>query len=285
MQLTSEMIKRFYTRFYHTEVHRNWKSLWRKAYKIETVDHQFINLNRMRSRVNFHSLKRFCLEFTPLHLYMSVLNFLFPERLAEKSKLNKSYPISGEYVVDIDAYLCYEPHRHFTEPEGVCLGCLSLAKKQTHNLLDKVEERYDDVHIVFSGRSGFHVHVQDFQIRDWTHYSVDNPQKSYEVARLKYTKQLQNAVPKIFDKHHFTLSVDTQRVITFPESLNGETGLVCSYLGRPDEFRDMTIDQIVTKARSAKHITTGLNWISADVWRNPRYNLLTPHPEPITDGQ
>jgi len=48
--------------------------------------------------------------------------------------------------------------------------------------------------------------------------------------------------------HYFVLSSDVLWVITFPESLNGETGLVCSYLGGAKEF---------ARARSIERSTIG----------------------------
>ena len=260
--LSPDQIKRYYTQFHHTEIHRNWKCLWRKAYILETIDHRFINLNKMK-RVHFHSLRRFCLEYTPVHLYMSVLNFLFPERPKEKLRLAKSYPVSGEYVANLDTNLCSASHHHYTEPEGICIGCLALSKKNTERLLPKIEENYNDVHVVFNGRTGFHIHIIDFQIRHWTHYDIADPQKSYESSHMKYTKHLQKHQPQTNDHPKYIRIEDTQRVTPFPDSLNGETVLVCSYLGQPDDFRNLTIKQILTKANSKKHITLEPNYIAA----------------------
>jgi hypothetical protein len=65
-------------------------------------------------------------------------------------------------------------------------------------------------------------------------------------------------------RHHFILSCDVMRVITFPESLNGETGLVCSYLGNPSEFSELKVYEILEQARGSKGITHGINFVSAD---------------------
>jgi hypothetical protein len=62
-------------------------------------------------------------SFAPLNLYVSALNWLMPERVSEKGKANRTYPIGGEYVVDVDHYLNYLPHSHHTSGEGVCEGC------------------------------------------------------------------------------------------------------------------------------------------------------------------
>jgi hypothetical protein len=88
----------------------------------------------------------------------------------------------------------------------------------------------------------------------------------HEVARFRYTKYL-NDTAGGFDNHHFILSSDVMRVITFPESLNGETGLVCSYLGNPVEFRDLRVHEILEQARGLKGVTHGVNFVSADKLR------------------
>ena len=83
------------------------------------------------------------------------------------------------------------------------------------------------------------------------------------MARFRYTKQLNNSVGG-FDRHHFILSSDVMRVITFPESLNGETGLVCSILGNPTEFCDLKVHDILEQARASKGVTHGVSFVSAD---------------------
>ena len=58
-------------------VHREWPHMWRKEFRIETSDGGFIVLNRLKSRLNFRILRELCLEFAPVHLYQSVLNYTF----------------------------------------------------------------------------------------------------------------------------------------------------------------------------------------------------------------
>ena len=156
-----------------------------------------------------------------------------------------AYPVSGEYVLDIDSYLRYAPHGHRTEPEGFGYCCLRNIKEWTERSLDAVTENYSDVRIVFSGKRGFHVHVLDFDARDWTKYDEQDPLKSHEVARFLYSLELQKKVSDLFDESHFKLSSDVMRVITVPESLNGESSLVCSYLGGPKEFTRMSVEEIM----------------------------------------
>ncbi len=49
------------------------------------------------------------------------------------------------------------------------------------------------------------------------------------IALLAYTEAL--AAFGGFDDHHSTLSCDPMRVVSFPGSVNAETGLICMYLG------------------------------------------------------
>ena len=207
---------------------------------------------------------------------MSVLNWLMPERVGTKKASKRAYTVGGEYVLDIDSYLRHAPHGHRTEPEGFCYDCLRNIKKLTENALDAVTENYNDVRVVFSGKRGFHIHVMDFEVRDWTCYDERNPLRSHEVARFLYSLELQRQVRDLFDESHFKLSSDVMRVISLPESLNGESGLVCSYLGGPNEFSGMKVEEIIKKARGMKHITTGNAWTVAAEWKNPRFNLLSP---------
>jgi hypothetical protein len=46
--------------------------------------------------------------------------------------------------------------------------------------------------------------------------------------------------------------------------MNGETGLVCSYLGGANEFNGFEVYGILEGAKAAKGITKGVNFVSAD---------------------
>jgi hypothetical protein len=131
-------------------------------------------------------------------------------------------------------------------------------------VLEEVERNYSDIRVVFSGRQGFHIHVFDFEIEDWTENRPDHMIKSHEVARFKYTSYLTDLVPKAFDESHFKLSVDPMRVMSVPESLNGLTGVSCSYLGDNRDFKRLSVDEVLRRARGAKALISGLHWSSAD---------------------
>ena len=88
----------------------SWPGLWRKQYKIVTPNGVFISLNKHRPRLSHTALKKMCLEYQPLHVYMSVLEWLMPERVGSKKESMRAYPVGGEYVLDLDSYMSYTPH-------------------------------------------------------------------------------------------------------------------------------------------------------------------------------
>ena len=112
------------------------------------------------------------------------MEWLRPEGVSSKQE-SLGIPVRANFVIGIDSYMNFRPHRHKTEPEGFCYGCLEQARQITIKSLDVVSEQFDHIEIVFSGRLGFHIHVRDFEVRDWTYYDEWNPLKSHEIARRK----------------------------------------------------------------------------------------------------
>ena len=123
--------------------------------------------------------------------------------VSKRSASLRAFPVKAHFVIDIDSYMNYRPHRHRTEPERICFGCLEQAKELTHRYLDLVEQNYEGVEIVFSGKHGFHIHVKDWSVRDWTYFDERDPLKSHEVARRKYVEMLKEYAPQAFDIPHY----------------------------------------------------------------------------------
>jgi len=267
--LDLHQIRQFYLRgFKDTAKSDEWPYVWRKQYKIRTREGHFMKLNRLRNRLNFRSLLGFSVRYTPLNLYMSVLNWLMPERVGRKNTANRALPFSGEYVVDIDNPSLM---RSWGGVEGFSVSGLQLAHDKTLAIIDKIRENYSDIRIVFSGRRGFHIHVLDFKVRDWTEYSEEDPIKSHEVARFLYTRYLQMAIGEI-SKYHFTLSTDPMRVMTVPGSLNGRTGKICFLVGDSHDFERLTLEEVINKSDSRKYLyNNGFQAASS---------LVHSHPEP-----
>jgi len=267
--LSPHQIRQFYLRgFKETSKLDDWPCVWRKQFKIRTHEGHFMKLNRLRNRLNFRSLLGFCVRYTPLNLYMSVLNWLMPERVGRKATANRALPFIGEYVVDIDNPSLM---RSWGGVEGFSVSGLRLTHDKTLAIVDKIRENYSNIRVVFSGRRGFHIHVLDFNVRDWTEYSGEDPIKSHEVARFLYTRYLQTALGE-FSKYHFILSVDPMRVMTVPGSLNGRTGKICFLVGDPHDFERLTLEEVTNKSDSRKYLyNNGFQAASS---------LVHSHPEP-----
>jgi DNA primase catalytic subunit len=103
--------------------------------------------------------------------------------------------------------------------------------------------------IVFSGCQGFHVHVMDFDYHDWVQYREEDPIWCHHAARFKFTRLLQKQT-HVFDRVHFTVSVDPMRVVTVPNTVNAKTGLVCRFLGTPKDLEALTIPEIVEMSKT-----------------------------------
>jgi len=229
------------------QVPTKWK-LTRKHFRLKSLNGRFVKLNHFENRINERELRKYCVRFSPVHVYFSVLDWLFPERVGKKCKANRALPINGEYVIDIDSYLLHRRHRHnFSKSWNVCNECLESAKFLTIEACFALEKYYSNVSVVFSGKNGFHIHVHDFKVRDWTRYKWSNPIKSHEVARFKFTKTLSFDVD-CFDRYHFIVSTDPMRLITVPGTMNAESGLICNVIGDKKDLERKSVNQIIQEA-------------------------------------
>ena len=242
-------VSRFYINS-KLEVPKIW-NLSRKHVRIQASNGRFVKINKFRNRLNDRELRDFCIKCSPLHVYFSVLNWLFPERVGKKYKGNYAVPIGGEYVIDVDSYIANVPHRHYySGASRICYACLEISKGLTILACERVEEYYSDIAIVFSGKRGFHIHVLDFNFRDWTYYNEKNPIKSHAVARYKFSKII-SLETYVFDRAHFILSVDPMRIVSVPNSLNAETGLICSYIGNRKDLEAKSIYNLIQSSNPA----------------------------------
>ncbi|MCX6654938.1 MAG: hypothetical protein NTY03_07425 [Candidatus Bathyarchaeota archaeon] len=88
-----------------------------------------------------------------------------------------------------------------------------------------------------------------------------------------------------FDDDHFKLSVDPMRVMTFPDSINGETGLLCKSLGGRGNFESMSISSMLVEARLARIYNYPIRWynLGLEDFMRSYQRLEEPlhsHPEP-----
>ena len=222
----------------------------RKHYRLELLNGRFLKVNRFEDRMRLDELQEYCVKYAPRHVFMSVMDWLRPEQVGKKQTANHALPIGGQYVVDVDHYVICAWHNHYFQSSltKICLGCLEKARRLAVDVCERIERYYSDVAVVFSGARGFHVWVFDFNIADWTKYDSSNPIKSYEVARLKFTRLLL-AQSHGWNRDHFILSVDPMRVMTVPGSLNAVSGLMCSYIGKRQDLEKSTTRTTVEAAK------------------------------------
>ena len=227
--------------------------LWtlpRKHFRVVLPNGRHIKLNKFENRINEKELKYYCFKLRPIHVYFSVLDWLFPERVGKKYKAKYCVPLNGNYVVDVDSYMILFKHTHTLDPEWhVCERCLGMAKDLTLDVCDAIEKYYSKLAVVFSGRMGFHVHVLDFDYRDFTSYREKDPIWCHHASRFKLTRLLQKQT-HVFNRAHFNVSVDPMRVVTVPNTLNAKTGLICSHLGDKQDFAELSISQVLEKSKS-----------------------------------
>jgi hypothetical protein len=62
----------------------------RKHFRVSLFDGRFVKLNHFENRLNEKDLRFYCYKLKPMHVYFSVLNWLFSERVGK----------NGEYVID-----------------------------------------------------------------------------------------------------------------------------------------------------------------------------------------
>ena len=228
-------------------------NLSRKHFRVSLGEGRFVKLNRFENRLNLHDLKYYCWKLRPMHVYFSVLNWLFPERVGKKYKARYCVPLNGEYVIDIDAYLMLFKHKHRVEDHWfVCEECLDMSKRLTLHLCEAIQKYYSKLAVVFSGCQGFHVHVMDFDYHDWASYRERDPIWSHAASRFKFTKLLQKQT-HVFDRAHFTVSVDPMRVVTVPNTVNGKTGLICTFIGSPRDLERLTISEVLDRSKTFPH--------------------------------
>jgi hypothetical protein len=122
----------------------------------------------------------------------------------------------------------------------------------TLELCDRIQATHRNIQIVFSGRRGFHIHVLDFNYRDWSAPNPKNPMKTMATARYKYASKVLPGT--VWDTNHFIVSVDPMRVITVPNTLNIDSGLICLHIGTPNDLESTHIPSMLEQAAPTRYI-------------------------------
>jgi len=225
-------------------------NLSRKHFRVSLYDGRFVKLNHFENRLTARDLRFYCWKLKPMHVYFSVLNWLFPERVGKKYKAQYCIPVNGEYVIDVDSYLVAFRHKHKIDDHWfVCEQCLDMSKRLTLHVCEVIQKYYSKLAVVFSGCQGFHVHVMDFNYHDWVQYHWKEPLWAHHAARFKFTKLLQKQT-HVFDRAHFTVSVDPMRVVTVPNTINGKSGLICRFVGTPKDLELLTISDLLERSKA-----------------------------------
>jgi hypothetical protein len=250
MNLNIHSIRRAYQRIPLSE--KPWR-FSRKHFRIELLNGVFVKLNRFENRINARELQRYLFKYAPRHAFMSVMDYLFPERVGRKYKAKYAVPIGGEFVLDVDSFMRKRQHHHSWHPQyEVCEGCLDISKHLTLELCDRINRTHTSTQIVFSGCRCFHIHVLDFNYRDWTRPNPQNPMKAMAAARYKYASKVLPGT--VWDTSHFIVSIDPMRVMTVPKTLNLDTGLICLHIGTPNDLESTNIPSMLEEAAPTRYI-------------------------------
>jgi hypothetical protein len=104
---------------------------------------------------------------------------------------------------------------------------------------------------VFSGRRGYHIHVVNFDYRDWAKPNTNYPMRAMSNARYKYALKV---LHHDWEHHYFIVSVDPIRLGTIPNTLNYETELICLHLGNPYDLASLEMHSLLKQADPAKYV-------------------------------
>ena len=58
----------------------------------------------------------------------------------------------------------------------------------------------------------------------------------------------------LWDRSHFILSVDPLRVVTVPETLNADTGLVCILVGGVEDLERRSIHELLNHSSPTSYV-------------------------------
>jgi len=249
--LPRRLVRRFY-RSPCSSLSSIW-SLERKHIRLQLRNGAWVKAHRFYKRPDERSLRSLCAWLAPQKVFMSVLDFLRPELVGRKSKLDRALPVfAGQFVLDIDspghlADTCVHGRR-------ICFLCLRRAKWLTIRAAEAIEWYYRDAEIVFSGKRGFHVNVLDFSPRDWTPRKGKSLSRFHSDSRFAFARMLQFQTFK-WTRNHFTLSCDPCRVTVMPSTLDARTGLVSIMIGRRQDLERRTIRSIIEDADVMRYLS------------------------------
>ena len=127
------------------QIPKAW-NLGRKHFRVSLGEGRFVKLNRFENRLNnSRDLELYSFRLKLKHVYFSVLNWLFLERIDKKYKARYCVPLHGEYVIDIYACLMLFKNNHKVEEHWfVCGECLGMSKKLRLNFAKSFKNTIQD---------------------------------------------------------------------------------------------------------------------------------------------
>jgi len=182
-------------------------------------------------------LRKLVTERVPKHLYYSTALYEHPD----VEDMDAKGWIGADLVFDIDA----DHLPNCTEEDLV--GCLSNAIDETMRLIDALNNELglDNYRIFFSGRRGFHIHVENDELRklgtrerrvlvefltarglDKSAFELRMGRRkvsAWHVAQVGSLRRIASDDPSI--KIDEVVTPDVHRLIRAPDSLHGKTGL------------------------------------------------------------
>lgn len=144
------------------------------------------------------------LSWPPLRVFWTPWSLLNPKELYYKNA--KPYFLYGPLFFDIDCTMLHYPCKL---EGGLCLEGLRLARKAAKQLISLLrEEGYSEIHVLFSGRRGYHVYVFDAKPQSGSGWLAERQQLAKKILRERIAVD----TPTFLDR---------KSCATFPCSLHG----------------------------------------------------------------
>jgi DNA primase catalytic subunit len=189
-----------------------------------------VKVVKIKDRItNLNTLRKWLCRFSPLHVYYSTATWLDSQNVGPKELRENSPGFQFAYNVFLAQELYFDID---------VAGSLEQAKFWTRKLMEHLEKDYGFQSIlpVYSGNKGFHLHVYDFDIKNW----ISNVSPHPAVRELQTQEVKVKIVNDLMDKglvFDADVTVDTRRIIRLPGSVNGKTLNICQIVDDLESFQ------------------------------------------------
>ncbi len=181
------------------------------------------------------TLRRWLVEFAPLHAYYTTSRWLDPQRLGPRDRRGRR----AGYAIAHNILLGQELYFDIDAP-----GDLDAAKDDARRLLGFLRgEGLRDLRLVHSGNKGFHVYAYDFEPKFLPSLPEDprDREAAAQTARAGLVERIVEAGIGI----DVDVTMDPRRIIRLPGTVHGATLNICRFLdpAELDSFRPNRIPQ------------------------------------------